>query len=194
MLVPATAVGAVGVPTRAGLLANTSEPVPVSSLTAAASCAEVATSVLLVRLNVLLVTVCEVSRSTKVLVAAPVPMVRRSPAVLHCSTPSVVEPVPAGTTRVVGLYEPPTRTGLFSVGASENTRCPVPVSSEMAAASCAEVEIVVRPVAVPLIATSLLAFPVNPGSLSKPAAIRSNSARIDCDVAAEPVTGKVLWL
>ena len=42
-----------------GLVANTSAPVPVSSVTAAAICADVATNVLLVRLIVLLVSVCE---------------------------------------------------------------------------------------------------------------------------------------
>lgn len=103
----------------------------------------------------------------------------------------MVEPLPAGTIKDVGLNEPPSNTGLLSVGALANTSEPEPVSSEIAAANCAEVEMTDRPVAVPLMATSLLALPVNTGILSKPAAIRSNSARIDCDVAAEPVTGKV---
>jgi hypothetical protein len=43
--------------TKVGLLANTSAPLPVSSVTAAASCAEVATKVLDARLSVLFVSV-----------------------------------------------------------------------------------------------------------------------------------------
>ena len=54
--VPEAGVPNVGV-TSVGLSANTKAPVPVSSETVAASCAEVATSVLLVRLIVLLVSV-----------------------------------------------------------------------------------------------------------------------------------------
>jgi len=40
-----------------------------------------------------------------------------------------------------------------------------------------------------LTTTNLFAFAVNVGNLSKPAVIRSSSARIDADVAAAPVDG-----
>ena len=64
----------VGVPkigvTKVGEVANTKEPDPVSSVTAVANCADVATKVLLVRLIVLLVSVSVVSRPTKVVVAS----------------------------------------------------------------------------------------------------------------------------
>jgi hypothetical protein len=53
---PEAGVPSAGV-TRVGDVANTSEPVPVSSVTAAAICAEVATSVLEVKLMVLFVIV-----------------------------------------------------------------------------------------------------------------------------------------
>jgi hypothetical protein len=53
---PEAGVPSAGV-TRVGDVANTSEPVPVSSVTAAAICAEVATSVLEVKLMVLFVNV-----------------------------------------------------------------------------------------------------------------------------------------
>ena len=64
----------VGVPksgvTKVGEVANTNDPEPVSSDTAAAICADVATKVLLVRLMVLLVSVSVVSRPTRVVVAS----------------------------------------------------------------------------------------------------------------------------
>ena len=45
-----------------------------------------------------------------------------------------------------------------------------------------------------LITTNRFALPVRVGILSKPTVIRSNSARIDADVAAEPVDGKAPWV
>ena len=64
----------VGVPkmgvTKVGEVANTKEPEPVSSVTAEANCADVATKVLLVRLIVLFVSVSVVSRPTSVVVAS----------------------------------------------------------------------------------------------------------------------------
>jgi len=49
--------------------------------------------------------------------------------------------------------------------------------------------VAVNAVAALLTTINLFAFAVNVGNLSKPAVIRSNSARIDADVAAEPVDG-----
>ncbi len=56
--------------TKVGEVANTKEPEPVSSVTAEANCADVATKVLLVRLIVLLVSVSVVFRPTNVVVAS----------------------------------------------------------------------------------------------------------------------------
>mgnify|MGYP003351242026 CR=1 FL=1 len=56
VILVAVAAPRIGV-TRVGLVANTREPEPVSSVTAAAICAEVATKVLLPKLIVLLVSV-----------------------------------------------------------------------------------------------------------------------------------------
>ena len=61
--------------TSVGVLANTREPVPVSSVTAANICADVATNVLLVKLMVLLVSVCDTSVPTIVVVASGMVMV-----------------------------------------------------------------------------------------------------------------------
>ena len=71
MFVPTNALGvpSAGV-TSVGDVANTNDPEPVSSDTAAAICADVATNVLLVRLMVLLVSVSVVSRPTRVVVAS----------------------------------------------------------------------------------------------------------------------------
>ena len=52
------------------------------------------------------------------------------------------------------------------------------------------VEVCVNPVPVLLITTNRFALPDKVGILSKPAEIRSSSARIEADVAAEPVDGK----
>lgn len=52
----------------------------------------------------------------------------------------------------------------------------------------------VMPVPVLLMITNLLALPANVGILSKPAEIRSSSARIEAEVAAEPVDGNAPWL
>ena len=49
--------------------------------------------------------------------------------------------------------------------------------------------VAVKAVAPLLTTINLFAFAVSVGSLSKPAVIRSSSARIDADVAAEPVDG-----
>ena len=57
MFVAAAAVGTVGTPVRAGEAEKTATPVPVSSVRAAANCAEVATKVLFVRSIVLFVNV-----------------------------------------------------------------------------------------------------------------------------------------
>ena len=72
--VPVLKLPEVGVPskgvTKVGEVANTKEPEPVSSVTAVANCADVATKVLLVKLIVLLVSVSVVSRPTNVVVAS----------------------------------------------------------------------------------------------------------------------------
>ena len=49
--------------------------------------------------------------------------------------------------------------------------------------------VTIRAVPKLLTTTNLFALPVNVGSLSKPAVIRSNSDRIDADVACDPVDG-----
>jgi hypothetical protein len=56
-----------------------------------------------------------------------------------------------------------------------------------------KVFVVVRPVDVPLTTTNLFALDVNVGSLSKPAVTRSSSARMDAEVAADPVDGNDPW-
>ena len=66
VILVAIAAPIVGV-TSVGLVANTKEPLPVSSVTAAAICALVATSVLLPRLIVLFVSVCVPVRVATVL-------------------------------------------------------------------------------------------------------------------------------
>ena len=53
--------------------------------------------------------------------------------------------------------------------------------------------VAVKPVDVPLTSTNLFALDVNVGSLSKPAVTRSSSARMDAEVAADPVDGNDPW-
>ena len=56
------------------------------------------------------------------------------------------------------------------------------------------VAVCVNPVPVLLTRTNLLALPDNVGILSKAAERRSNSARIEAEVAADPVDGHAPWL
>ena len=56
------------------------------------------------------------------------------------------------------------------------------------------VEVWVRAVPVLLTTTNLFALPDSVGILSKPAATRSSSARIEAEVAADPVEGNAPWL
>ena len=53
--------------------------------------------------------------------------------------------------------------------------------------------VAVKPVDVPLTSTNLFALDVNVGNLSKPAVTRSSSARMDAEVAADPVDGNDPW-
>jgi hypothetical protein len=121
----------VGVPrtgvTKVGDVANTKAPDPVSSVTAAAICADVAWSVLLVRLIVLLVSVSVVALPTNV--SVEVGNVR----------------VPVLTIELI--------TGVVSVGDVPNTNAPEPVSPVTAAAKLALVGVaknVATPVPNPL--------------------------------------------
>ena len=56
------------------------------------------------------------------------------------------------------------------------------------------VEVCVNAVPVELTTTNLFALPDSVGIRSKPAATRSSSARIEAEVAADPVEGNAPWL
>ena len=54
--------------------------------------------------------------------------------------------------------------------------------------------VAIRAVPALLTTTKLSPYPVKVGILSKPTVIRSSSARIEADVAADPVEGNDPWL
>jgi len=56
------------------------------------------------------------------------------------------------------------------------------------------VVVAVRAVPALLTTTKLLPYPARVGILSKPTVIRSSSARIEADVAADPVEGNDPWV
>ena len=68
------------------------------------------------------------------------------------------------------------------------------VKSVSVTVNAGNTSVCVRPVPVLLTMTNLLALPASVGILSKPAATRSSSARIEAEVAAEPVDGNAPWL
>jgi hypothetical protein len=110
----ASIVAALKVPVNVGLAEKTNAPDPVSSVTAAASWAEVAVNVLLAKFIVLLVSVSVVALPTKVSVEVG----------------SVN--VPVLTIELI--------TGVVNVGDVPKTNNPEPVSFVTAPASCAEVK------------------------------------------------------
>ena len=163
MFVPTRAVGvpSAGV-TSVGEVANTKAPVPVSSVTAAASCAEVAVNRLFVRLIVLFVSVWTVSAPTNVMLASGTVSTRVAPAVIPLASNLNL--------RVLSALSSTTR--FVSVMVSDG--------STLTASNAVPDELTV---------TSLLALPDRVGSLSKPVEIEASSARMEDEVAGAPVAG-----
>lgn len=157
VLVPGAAVGAVGVPVMAGELANSKEPVPDSSVIAAASWADVPTNVLLARLNVLLVSVCE-----PVVVATVFPPTVADVAAKEVALNEVKVPA-------AGAAPPMTELSMVEL---------------VIARDCTEL-VAVKAVPAPLTVTNLFALPDNVGSKSKPSVMASSSARNAADEPGE---------
>jgi hypothetical protein len=114
-----------------GESANTAAPVPVSSLIAVAICEDVAVSVLLPRLIVLLVSVWVVSSPTTVTVdGTDVRYLRR---LVSCQMSPITGDVgaePGGTFKEASVVEEAGKVGLpVKVGDVANTAAPEPVSS-----------------------------------------------------------------
>ena len=114
---PPRVVGEVTVPVNVGLIEKTPLPVPVSSVKAASKLADVNDP-------------REAAFPTDVIMPVRLALVVTVPAVKPAAVPVMFVP-----TSVDGVP----RLGVTSVGASENTAVPVPLSSDSSAASCAEV-------------------------------------------------------
>jgi hypothetical protein len=157
--------------TKTGLVANTLAPVPVSSVSAVASCADVNEPS---------------DAALPTLVTAPVrfALVVTLPAVKLAAVPVMFVPTSAD-----GVPS----AGVTSVGLVANTLAPVPVSSVSAVASCADVKdprlaalptLVIAPVRFALVVT-VEALPVTEPVI---AAVTVNPANVPTDVNEDAVT------